>query len=210
MTLDHLSVKLQYWVFVPPRNAIRDTMPLCFKKNYSNCTFIIDCTEMRTETPSDPEQQYYLYLHYKGGYTLKWLVGIIPNGMIAFISEPYGGRNSDSHIMRDSGFLAHVARGDLILSDNGFPSVVTTVEDHGAVLVMLPFNKCGGQLSAEDMASTFIVAQVRIHVERVIERIKIYQVLSNRIPLSLIPHIDKVTKVCAALVNLQSPIIKAQ
>lgn len=32
LTLDHLSVKLEEWVFVPPRSAIKDTMPQCFMR----------------------------------------------------------------------------------------------------------------------------------------------------------------------------------
>lgn len=144
LTLDHLNVKLQNFIFVPPRSAIKDTMPHCFLRNYPVCTFVIDCTEVRTETPSDAELQHYMYSHYKGGYTLKWLVGIVPSGMVAFVSEPYGGRQTDSEITRDSGFLAHVAPGDLILSDKGFPSISITLQDHGAVLVMPPFNTAGG------------------------------------------------------------------
>ncbi|XP_064469587.1 uncharacterized protein LOC135384313 [Ornithodoros turicata] len=210
ITLDHLSIKLEQWVFVPPRGTIKDTMPPCFTRNYPECTFVIDCTEVKTQTPSNPEQQHYLYSNYKGCYTLKWLVRIIPNGMIAFISDPYGGRHSDSYITTNSGFLTHVLPGDLILSDKGFPSIATTMKEHGAILVMPPFNRGGGQLSVEDMEPTLVIAQVRIHVERVIQRLKIYQVLSNCIPLSLIPHMYKVMKVCAALVNLQSPIIKTQ
>lgn len=111
LTLDHLSVRLEQWVFAPPRSTIKDTMPACFSVNYPDCTFIIDCTEVKTETPSDTEQQHYLYSHYKGCYTLKWLVAIIPSGMIAFISEPYGGRYSYSHITRDCGFVTCCSRG---------------------------------------------------------------------------------------------------
>lgn len=77
-----------------------------------------------------------MYSHYKGAYTLKWLVAIVPNGMIAFISKPYGGRHSDSHITRHSGFLTHVHQGDLILSDKGFPAITTTMGDKGAILIM--------------------------------------------------------------------------
>ncbi|CAN7940435.1 unnamed protein product [Ixodes hexagonus] len=61
VTLHCLSIKLANWVFVPPRCAIKDTMPACFLEHYPRCTFIIDCTEVRTETPTDPEAQHYLY-----------------------------------------------------------------------------------------------------------------------------------------------------
>lgn len=134
-------------------------MPDSFKVHHPDCTFIIDCTEIRTEAPSDPEQQHFLYSNYKGCYTLKFLVGIIPNGMVAFLSKAYGGRHSDSFITRDSGFLSLIKPGDVILSDKWFPHVTTTIEGHGAVLVMPPFLS-GHQLSAADMARTYTIAQV--------------------------------------------------
>ncbi|CAN7999439.1 unnamed protein product [Ixodes pacificus] len=85
--LDTLSVRLERWVFVPAREIIKESLPPAFKTHYPDCTFIIDCIEIRTESPPDPEQQHYLYSSYKSGYTVKLLIGIIPNGMISFISK---------------------------------------------------------------------------------------------------------------------------
>ncbi|XP_065282697.2 uncharacterized protein [Dermacentor albipictus] len=209
-TLDLLSVALEDWVFVPSRDVIKLSLPLPFKEHYPNCTFIIDCTEIRTEMPSKVEQQHVMFSHYKGTYTLKFLVGIIPNGMIAFMSKMYGGRLTDSFITQDSGFLELLKPGDLVLSDKGFPRIRTEVEGKGAVLLMPPFNTNGGQMSQEDMDMTYQIASVRIHVERVIRRLKTYRILSNTVPLTLVPHMKKIAAVCAALVNMEPPIIKKQ
>ncbi|KAM7308042.1 uncharacterized protein ISCGN_011677 [Ixodes scapularis] len=162
--LDILSVRLERWVFVPARDIIKESLPPAFKTHYPGCTFIIDCTEIRTETPSDPEQQHYMYSSYKSGHTIKLLIGIISNGMISFVSKIYGGRHSDSHITVNSGFLSLVQPGDVVLSDKGFPSIRTTMAEKGAVLVMPPFSVGGQQLFQEDMDNTFHIAQVRIHV----------------------------------------------
>ncbi|KAL3242533.1 hypothetical protein MRX96_021041 [Rhipicephalus microplus] len=179
VTLDCLSVKLRKWVFAPPRCAIKDTLPECFVQHYPKSTFIIDCTEIRTETPMDPEAQHYLYSHYKGSYTLKFLIAILPNGMVSFISKAYGGRHSDCFIIRDSGFLSLIEPGDLVLCDKGFPAIKTTMADEGAVLVMPPFNVGEGSFPWEDMETTLTIAQM-----------------------------EKVVQVCSALVNMQSPTIK--
>ncbi|XP_075534564.1 uncharacterized protein LOC142568562 [Dermacentor variabilis] len=203
-TLGILSIALKNWVFMPSREIIKLSLPDPFKENYPNCTLIIDCTEIRIETPSNPDCQHMLYSHYKGGYTLKVLVGIIPNGMISFISKVYGGRHIDSFITQDSGFLQLLKPGDLILSDKGFPNIRTTIEGSGAVLLMPPFNSGRGQLSAYDMEIIYKIASLRIHVERVIQRLKIYRILRNRVPLRLVPHMNKVISVCAALVNMQN------
>lgn len=204
--LDILSVTVRDFVFVPERGAIKDTMPDAFKLHRPNCTFITDSTEVKTETPSDPELQHYLYSHYKGTYTLKFLVAAIPNGMIAFVSKLYGGRYSDSHIASNSGFLSLVKPGDVVLSDKGFPHITTSIEGKGAVIVMPPFSS-EGQLSEEDMEKTYKIVQVRIHVERVIQRLKVFQILTNRVPISLVSSMPKVACVCAAIVNLQLPVI---
>ncbi|XP_077523080.1 uncharacterized protein LOC144133888 [Amblyomma americanum] len=206
--LEILSVVLQEWVYVPPRKVIKLSMPPAFKVNYPNCSLIIDCSEIRTEMPSKPDCQHVLYSNNKAGYTVKFLVGIIPNGMIAFVSKVYGGRHTDSLITQDSGFLELIKPGDLVLSVKGFPSIRTNVEGKGGILLMPPFNSAGGQMSEEAMDNTYKIAAVRIHVERVIQRLKIYKILSNRLPLSLVPHMSKVLSVCAALVNMQPPIVK--
>ncbi|XP_064476249.1 uncharacterized protein LOC135390473 [Ornithodoros turicata] len=205
--LDILSVKLERWVFVPPRDVIRDTMPDVFKQHYPSCTFIIDCTEIKTEAPGQTDQQYYLYSNYKGTFTLKVLVAIVPNGQVAFLSKTYRGRHSDTFITRDCGFLEHIQPGDVVLSDKGFPSVKADVSENGAVLIMPPMES-GGQFSRQHMEDTYRVAQVRIHGERAIHRLKLFNILNNRVPVTLIPHMNKIMRVCAALVNTQSQIIK--
>lgn len=60
------------------------------------------------------------------------------------------------------------------------------------------------------MNSTYQIASVRIHVERVIQRLKNYRILSNKLPLTVLPDMNKVLSVCAALVNMQPSIIKEQ
>ncbi|XP_042150735.1 uncharacterized protein LOC120848270 [Ixodes scapularis] len=206
--LDTLNVSLERWVFVPAREISKESLPPAFKTHYPDCTFIIDCTEIRTESPSDPEQQHYLYSSYKSGYTIKLLIGIILNGIISFISKIYEGRQSDCHMTVNSGFLSLVQPGDVVLSDKGFPSIRTYVAEKCAVLIMPPFSSAGQQFSQEDMDYTYHIAQVRIHVERVIQRLKTFHILKHRVPLTFIPHMNQVVQVCSALDNMQAPIIK--
>lgn len=46
--LDTLSVGLERWAFVPAHEIIKELLPPAFKMHYPGCTFIIDCTEIRT------------------------------------------------------------------------------------------------------------------------------------------------------------------
>nr|XP_054933005.1 uncharacterized protein LOC126541927 [Dermacentor andersoni] len=103
--LNTLAEVTKDWIYKPPTEGIKLSQPECFKKNYPECTLIIDCTKVKTETPSEVRQQHLLFSPSKSCYTLKFLVGIIPNGMIVFASEPFGGRCSDTQITLDSVFF---------------------------------------------------------------------------------------------------------
>lgn len=47
-------------------------------------------------------------------------------------------------------------------------------------------------------------------MERIIQRLKIFKILSHRLDLRLMAHLEKILRVAACLVNLQGPIIAAQ
>ncbi|XP_049511411.1 uncharacterized protein LOC119463981 [Dermacentor silvarum] len=199
--LKTLAVATKQWNFRPLSRVIQATMPDSFKVHYPSCTMIIDCTEIRTEQPPTVQQERVLYSNYKGAYTLKFLVAVTPGGMICFCSKAYGGRLSDAHITVDSRFLDLVQPGDTVLADKGFPGIQTVLGSQNAVLVMPPFLHAS-QFTPEEVRDTYNIAQVRIHVERMIQRIKIYNVLNNKVPTELIPCMTDVFHVCCVLANL--------
>ena len=53
---------------------------------------------------------------------------------------------------------------------------------------------------------TKIIAKARIHVERYNERIKNFELLSKKIPQTLIPLISQIVFVVCCLVNFQEPL----
>ncbi|XP_075554738.1 uncharacterized protein LOC142587540 isoform X1 [Dermacentor variabilis] len=202
--LNTLAEVTKDWIYKPPIEDIKLSQPECFKENYPECTLIIDCTEVKTETPSEVRQQHMLFSSYKSCCTLKFLVGIIPNGMIVFASEPFGGRCSDTQITLDSGFLHIVEPGDMILADKGFPGIRTELAHKGVVMIMPPLSAGSGvPFSREEMERTCSIASVRVHVERVIKRIKQYGILKHDIPISLISSMKEVFHMCCVLANLQ-------
>ncbi|XP_064479740.1 uncharacterized protein LOC135393136 [Ornithodoros turicata] len=208
--LTNLVQATSKWLFTPSRETIRATLPECFREHYHSCRYIIDCTEVRTETPAPVERQRNLYSNYKGGMTVKFLVAIVPNGQIAFVSKAYGGRESDTAITTDSGFLDLVEAGDLILADKGFPGISSHLGQKGALLVMPPFSSGNAQFTSSEMDTTYYIAQVRVHVERVIQRIKTFDILNSTVPAELVPYMTDIFHMCAVLANLQPPIFKTQ
>ncbi|XP_024884815.1 uncharacterized protein LOC112462951 isoform X2 [Temnothorax curvispinosus] len=207
-TLQLLRVACSRFIFWPCREVVQNTLPEVFKTSYKDCRVIIDCTEIKVEQPNTVENRVYLYSHYKKGFTVKILVGCTPSGLISFISNCYGGRTSDSQITINSGILDLLEPGDVVLADKGFPGIQTVIDENGkgALIVMPPFLR-DPQFSAEDVERTYKVAKVRIHIERIMQRLRIYKIL-DKFSIDMLPHADNIVFMCGVLVNVQPPIIK--
>lgn len=63
------------------------------------------------------------------------------------------------------------------------------------------------QFTEEEIEETYKMASVRIHIERIMQRIRTYQIV-NKFSIDLLPFCDKIIFMCCVLVNLQPPIIK--
>lgn len=110
--------------------------------------------------------------------------------------------------MLESGFLDIICQNDVILADKGFPGILAGVVGKSAALIMPPFSTGSRPFTPQELKQTYNVAQVRIHVERVIQRIKIHGIFVNRVPISLIPAMSGIFHMCCVLANLQSSIIQ--
>lgn len=132
---------------------------------------IIDCFEIFTETPSGFLNAAQCWSNYKHHQTIKFLIGITPHGTISYISSAWGGRTSDKFLTENCGFLNCILPGDIILADRGF-LIKDSVEILGAHLEIPAFTKNKDQLHPTDLETTRKIANVRIHVERVIGLLK--------------------------------------
>ncbi|XP_047139058.1 uncharacterized protein LOC124814978 [Hydra vulgaris] len=63
---------------------------------------------------------YHVHKHsYKHHNTVKFLIGIVPQGVVSFISKSWGGRVSDKYLTENCGFLSKLLPGDVVLADRG-------------------------------------------------------------------------------------------
>ena len=134
-------------------------------------------------------------------------MGITPDGTVYYVSSLYGGTASDKFIVQDSGVLDLLEPGDNMMADRGF-EIEVNLNRRGATLNIPPFRNQHFQLSCEQVEATRRIAEVRIHVERAIQRIKTFHILDKTMSLSLHIVADDNFKSCALLTNFQSPIIK--
>ena len=79
------SSELYWLVMWPDRNIIKRNLPTMFRNYYPKCVVIIDCAEVYIQTPSSLDVAAMCWSEYKHHYTIKYLVGITPNGAISFV-----------------------------------------------------------------------------------------------------------------------------
>ena len=190
-------------------------MPVCFQYSFGKkVTVIIDCFEVFIEKPSNLLARAQTFSNYKHHNTIKILIGITPQGSISFVSESWGGRTSDKFLTENCGFLDTLVPGDVVMADRGF-TVAESVGMRQARLVILAFTKGKSQLGPVDVEKTRGIANVRIHVDRVIGLLRRkYTILEGTLPTDFLvssqnapPVIDRFIRVCAVLVNLCPPIL---
>ncbi|XP_044058221.1 uncharacterized protein LOC122878841 [Siniperca chuatsi] len=209
-TINVLYARLSPLLYWPERHCLQATMPHQFLKAFGKrVAIIVDCFEIRKERPSNLMAHAQSFSHYKGTHTMKYLIGITPQGLISFISKGWGGRASDKHITENCGLLK-LLPGDLVLADRVF-DIKDSVGMMCAEVKTPAFTKSRCQLDAKDVEDTRAIAHLRIHVERVIGSLhNKYTLLHNTVAISLLlpckdeefTLLDKIVNVCCILVNV--------
>lgn len=202
---------LQTLIHFPDRNCIKKNLPIPFRLNFSNVACIIDCFEIQIEKPSNALHQALTWSDYKKCNTLKYLIGISPDGLIVFISTGYGGRVSDVELFEKCLIMDVLPEKCELMADRGFKQIQTILQKKQIVLVRPPSVLTQQKPSKEEVLLTKQIASLRIHVERVIRRIREYSLLEPHSTLdhNIMPYIDSVVKIVASLINLQNPVIKS-
>lgn len=201
-----LAKDLKPLISWPSKKAVGRKMPRCFKKKFSRCRCVIDCTEIFIERPTNLTARAQTWSNYKHHNTMKYLVGITPAGAISFLSPGWGGRVSDKEITNKSGFLDLIEPRDEILADRGF-LIRDELAMRGATLRIPHFTKGKRQLPAYEVDTSRQLSRARIHIERVIGRWKNFKILQSVVPVSQVGLLDDIVVVCGALTNLCKSVV---
>jgi len=190
-------------------------MPMEFRKSFGlKVAIIIDCFEIFIERPSNLLARAETWSSYKHHNTIKYLIGITPQGAVSFLSKGWGGRVSDKKITEKCGPLSKLLPGDVVLADRGF-DISDSVGLMCAEVKIPAFTQGRSQLSPLEVESTRKIASVRIHVERVIGLVRNkYTILQDTLPIDFLqsnagkdPLVDEIVTVCCSLTNLCESVV---
>jgi hypothetical protein len=143
--------------------------------------------------------------------------------IILYISQGYGGRSTDVHItldkkifavVDDENFLDKLQKDDVVLADRGF-LVEEEVRKRGARLLTPVFLGRRTRLTRSEVNYSRKVSNVRIHVERVIGKLRqTFRILRDRVPVNLvggnkdkISFFDKIVFVCCCVSNANPSVV---
>ncbi|KAK5647949.1 hypothetical protein RI129_002841 [Pyrocoelia pectoralis] len=189
-SLPVISKYLRKCILTAQPTSVKLNLPLAFRARYNNVLCIIDCLEIEIEKPSDSVKQSLTWSEYKKCNTLKYLISCTPDGIVNFISTGYGGRTSDAVIVENCGLLEVLPPGVAIMADRGFKHIEHLLVTKGCVLVRPPSVSASLKSSKAEVLETKRIASLRIHVERVIRRLREFTFLTPHacIDNKLIPY----------------------
>lgn len=123
------------------------------------------------------------------------------------MSQSYPGTISDKKIVKESKYWDTCSRYSYVIADKGF-NIENDCVAKGIHLYIPPV-KCGThQMLPSQIRKTKNIANLGILIEQVIRQVRSFKILTQKVPLTLLPCIDDVAIVCAALVNFKKPIFK--
>jgi hypothetical protein len=146
---------------------------------FRNITLIVDGTDCPINRPSArKDRELYssgrLKENISSRYNVKYTIACqISSGKICFVDGPVPGSYADVTSFRDCGLLFNLPKKEMILCDKGY---------QGQPRCLTPYKKDRGKLflTAEEEAFNEVLSSVRMLVERVIGRVKVFGALGSR------------------------------
>ncbi|XP_015234369.1 PREDICTED: uncharacterized protein LOC107087349 [Cyprinodon variegatus] len=195
-------------VFWPSRAELRKNLPTALRASHPDCAVIVDCFTVALEEPLSAEAEMTPSHSDRSRPTfssLKYLIGVAPQGVVTFVSRGAPGSVSDKSLAESCGFLCKLLPGDVVLSCRDL-DIADSVAARGASF------KIAACIRSEGVDVASETAMVQRHVERVISIVKQrYAMLTGPVEnafsaagecTSNLSTFDKIVQVACALNNL--------
>ena len=171
-------------VFVPHQEVLNDTEPPQFNPT-NNLHSIIDATELFIQTPKGHKNQCLTWSNYKHHNTMKILVAVTPNSSIIFVSKAYSGSISDKALTNRCNYLDRIDLCCQLMADKGF-NIADDCASRYIELIIPPGKHGQSQMLPKAVKKTNSITKMRSLVEQVIRQLKIFKILANEVPISVI------------------------
>ena len=177
--ISFLSLELEPLIYWPTPDETLAYKHHHFTGLFNKCEGIGDCTEQNIQHSSNPNAQYQSYSSYKSNNTLKKLISCTKSGSI------YGGMCTDRYITEDTNIASKFTPGFTAMFDKGF-NVQDLFLYNQVRCVLPPFVRSNRQFTRSEVYYGKRVARARIHIERVMGRLKEFRLLDNKLPITTI------------------------
>ena len=194
---------------LPAKHVVDEHMSKAWK-SFKQVLLIVDCTEILIENATDLQARKHMWSEYKQRQTVKFLVGLGPHLGCTFVSKMWGGRVSDKHItLQSTDLIENLKRNDaMVMGDKGF-LVHTELQKMNINVItpaFLPPHR--PQFTPKELFKSEDISTVRVHVERLIKRIRDFRIWDRKLPLSMKYLCEQLFTVTAYLTNFQPTIVK--
>ena len=204
-----LGLELKPFIYWPtPAETLSFKHPH-FAGTLNSCEGIGDCVEQEIEHSKNTDAQYKTYSTYKSRNTLKRLIFCTKSGSVSYISEAYGGACSDRFITESSGVVNKFTPNFSVLFDKGF-NVQDLFLSRQVKCCLPPFVRQKRQFTRSEVYHGKRIARARIHIERVMGRLKEFKMLEHKLPINMIEMSDHVWTIAGAILNMQPPLVKVK
>lgn len=200
-SLEILGAIFSRGIYWPEKESVMQILTK-HSSGFRDCRMVLDCIEIPLRKPEEMESKFLMYSSYESKYIAKVLVCETPGGHISYVSPAYCGRVSDTFVTKESDLLGRCLPYIYsVMVDKGFLINELCLE-HRIKLVRSPSLHNKQKLNRQEATKNQDIADARVHVERAIQRMKLFKILRDSFSIDLLLYIDDIIQIIAGLVNV--------
>ncbi|KAL1477407.1 hypothetical protein MTO96_035762 [Rhipicephalus appendiculatus] len=199
--LNSLFDKTRSWIEWQQSDDVRSKTPDYFKLHYPNCSIIIDTAGARVSQPAPVEIQDF-YSSPKGTFSAKFLFGVAPNGALTFVRSA-GDRGG---FLDEFTAVASSVKPGSVLTDKSSAVSANSSRTNATLISPSSNRECS---NSNEVGAVHSMYSVRMHVDRMIHRLKYFNILYLPLSADLHNNIDRIVHVICVLANLHGSVLKS-